>query len=157
MKHITKALSSILLAASIAVGSVAVSEITSVRASAADTHDLSITGYVSFYLTQGEYTDIEYRFSGEGIAAVRLRTSDNMTAYTKNVRWIEYPGTCQAFYCIKNLDGNDGTLQFSLLDDDYQEAMTFNTNILVEKEPAQITFNDMYFPKIGRASCRERV
>ncbi len=146
MKHITKALSSILLAASIAVGSVAVSEITSVSASAADTHDLSITGYVSFYLTQGEYTDIEYRFSGEGIAAVHLRTSDNMTAYTKNVRWIEYPGTCQAFYCIKNLDGNDGTLQFSLLDDDYQEAMTFNTNILVEKEPAQITFNDMYFP-----------
>lgn len=63
MKHITKALSSILLAASIAVGSVAVSEITSVSASAADTHDLSITGYVSFYLTQGNIpiSNIDFR------------------------------------------------------------------------------------------------
>ncbi len=146
MKHITKALSAILLAVSVAIGSVAVTEMTSVNASAAYTHDLSITGYESFYLTPGEYTDIEYRFSGEGIAAVRLRTSDNMTAYTKNVRWIEYPGTCQAFYCIKNLDGNDGTLQFILLDDDYQEAMTFNTSIVIMKEPAEITFSDMCFP-----------
>ncbi len=146
MKHITKALSAILLAVSVAIDSVAMTEMTSVTASAANTHDLSITGYVSFYVTQGEYTDIEYRFSGEGIAAVRLKTSDNMTSYTKNVRWIEYPGTCQAFYCIKNLDGNDGTLQFILLDDDYQEAMTFNTSIVIMKEPAEITFSDMCFP-----------
>lgn len=146
MKHIPKALSSILLAASFAIGSVQAAEMTSVNANAAYTNDLSITGYESFYLTSDEYTDIEYRFSGEGIAAVYLRTSSNLSAYTKNVRWVEYPGSCQAFYSVKSLDGNDGTMQFSLLDDDYQEAMTFTTNIMVKKEPAKITFNDIYFP-----------
>lgn len=146
MKHITRALSAILLAASIAVGSVTVTEMTSVTASAAYTHDLSITGYELFYLNTDEYTDIEYRFSGDGIAAVRLRPSDNITANTKKVRWIEYPGSCQAFYSIKSLDGKDGTMQFSLLDDDYQEVMTFTTNIVIRNKPAKITFSDMSFP-----------
>lgn len=73
MKHITKALSSILLASSIAVGSVAVTEMTSVNASAAYTNHLTIAGYESIILTPGEYAELDYSFSGEGIAAVSLK------------------------------------------------------------------------------------
>lgn len=152
MKTINRILSSVLLAAIIAVGSAQVTEMSSIKASAAYTHDLSITGYESFNLTTDEYTDIEYRFSGEGIAAVQLKTSSNFTAYTKDVRWLEYPFTCQAFYSIKNLDGEDGSLQFSLLDDDGQEAMTFTTSVTVNissNAPVEpmILFENMYFPQ----------
>ena len=151
MKNINRPLSSVLLAAIIAVGSAQVTEMSSIKASAAYTHDLSITGYESFNLTTDEYTDIEYRFSGEGIAAVQLKTSSNFTAYTKDVRWLEYPFTCQAFYSIKNLDGKNGSLDFCLLDDDGQEAMTFTTSVTVNisssapVEPT-ILFENMYFP-----------
>ena len=154
MKTISKTLSSILLAATIVTSSVQLTKMASITASAAYTNDLSITGYESFYLTSGEYTDIEYRFSGEGIAAVRLKTSSNLSAFTKNVRWVEYPGSCQAFYSIKSLDGNDGTMQFSLLDDDGHEAMSFRTQVIIETEtedevvtPAPcVYFEDLYFP-----------
>ena len=127
MKRISKTLSSVLLAAAIAVSSVQASEMTSVTANAAYTNDLSITGYAALDLTPDEQTEVDFTFSGEGIAAVRRESSSNLSVYTKEIIWSAYPNDCYAVYCVKSNDGNGGLLKFSLLDDDYQEAFSFTT------------------------------
>ena len=91
MKRISKTLSSVLLAAAIAVSSVQASEMTSVTANAAYTNDLSITGYAALDLTPDEYTEVDFTFSGEGIAAVRRESSGNLSVYTKEIIWSAYP------------------------------------------------------------------
>lgn len=156
MKRISKTLSSVLLAAAIAVSSVQASEMTSVTANAAYTNDLSITGYAALDLTPDEYTEVDFTFSGEGIAAVRRESSGNLSVYTKEIIWSAYPNDCYAVYCVKSNDGNGGLLKFSLLDDDYQEAFSFTTVLYtpddgpsyaeVPYEPAEINFYDLSIP-----------
>ncbi|MGN0682969.1 MAG: hypothetical protein ACI4JY_04755, partial [Oscillospiraceae bacterium] len=148
MKSLKKAAVSAILVASMSVGTVGLSDLMTVNASATSAKNLQVTKPAYIELKSGEAGIAEFEFSGEGIGAIDYWADDNLTMTLTGIDWQPYPNDCSATFSITSNDGNGGKVYFALLDYDYQNQFTIATTVKVEGyENAEISFTNMYFPE----------